>query len=524
MNNGESIKKYNDLLIKYLNDLVNSINPNNDFNIRLFEDITIRLKKELLEKNLDISENGVKTLLSNAFNEYINILKNYFDNSGIHRIDDNDNEINFSTEMNKVTTNLSNSVNNMNKISEYTNLINRIKSTLLSYFKQTYPNYENLDFKVEQILNDSIVVLINNYINDKIKDFNTNTLPTLFSISDSIKYFNDLVNNNDEIINQNFDVNRERDEFISQTMDIEIEEGFENDVVTLKVVDSMGVTNMYYGVEAMEKLTSYNQLFESSRPGKIVDTSRWALDKSSKKNNIPTNTNLMEGNDNTNNSINNINTNLDDNPDKNEKIIKDFLANYEDKFNNENNEFNVKNEVGSNNLNNNDITVKHDDDLQIVRDMMGINNNINNVNNDNNDNNITNTSFDTSSLENNFNNNFSNNFNDNFNVENEIDLQPVREMMGINEDNFSNSFSFLPSYNNPNEERDEFIKNLTGILIEEDIDNKGSLYLKVTEPTGREQIYTGKEAISMIRNYNKVYLESNPDKKVDTSLIDKFDN
>ena len=88
---------------------------------------------------------------------------------------------------------------------------------------------------------------------------------------------------------------------------------------------------------------------------------------------------------------------------------------------------------------------------------------------------------------------------------------------------YNGTFSFVPTFNNPNQERDDFIKKVTGSDIEEDVDNKGVLYLKVTEPTGREQVYTGREAIFMIRNYNRTYLEANPGKKVDTTLIDQFD-
>ena len=61
-------------------------------------------------------------------------------------------------------------------------------------------------------------------------------------------------------------------------MDIDIEESFENGRVVLKVYDSDGKTQVYYSTEAMEKLTSYNQLYESSRPGKKADTSNWSYD------------------------------------------------------------------------------------------------------------------------------------------------------------------------------------------------------------------------------------------------------
>ena len=103
------------------------------------------------------------------------------------------------------------------------------------------------------------------------------------------------------------------------------------------------------------------------------------------------------------------------------------------------------------------------------------------------------------------------------------DLTKVKNMMGMNDtSSFSGSFSFLPEYDNPNEDRDEFIKKTTGIEIDEDTDHKGELYLKVVEPSGREQIYTGKEAVNMIKNFNKAYLDANPGKKVDTTLIDNF--
>ena len=73
---------------------------------------------------------------------------------------------------------------------------------------------------------------------------------------------------------------------------------------------------------------------------------------------------------------------------------------------------------------------------------------------------------------------------------------------------------------NPNYDRDQFIKQTTGIEIQEDVDHQGNLFLRVIEPSGREVIYTGKDAIRMIKNYNQTYLDANPDKTVDTSLID----
>ncbi len=106
----------------------------------------------------------------------------------------------------------------------------------------------------------------------------------------------------------------------------------------------------------------------------------------------------------------------------------------------------------------------------------------------------------------------------------DIGIKQMKDMMESSNDtnSFSGSFSFLQEFEEHNQERNEFIKKTTGMEIDEDVDNNGRLYLKVVEVTGREQIYTGKEAVRMIKNFNKVYLDSNPDKKVDTSLIDDF--
>jgi hypothetical protein len=81
---------------------------------------------------------------------------------------------------------------------------------------------------------------------------------------------------------------------------------------------------------------------------------------------------------------------------------------------------------------------------------------------------------------------------------------------------------FIGNYSNPNYDRDQFIKLTTGIEIQEDVDHQGRIFLRVIEPTGREVIYSGKEAVRMIQNYNQTYLDANPDKKVDTTLIDNY--
>ena len=114
---------------------------------------------------------------------------------------------------------------------------------------------------------------------------------------------------------------------------------------------------------------------------------------------------------------------------------------------------------------------------------------------------------------------------DNVQINNEPTVyQSSRNNLNTNPNfaNSNNNFSFIPNFNNPNQERNDFIRKITSTIIEEDVDNNGNLYLKVIEPTGREQVYTGKEAVTMIKNYNRTYLDSNPGKVVDTSLIDRF--
>lgn len=557
-NNDESIKKYNDLLIKYLNDLVNSIEDNN-LNSKLFEDISNRLRQQLVTYNLDIADQGVRTLMANAFKEYSNILKKYFDSCNIHRIDISHSKDNsLTSEMNEVTSNLSNAVINMNKIPEYVELINRIKSNLKGYFNQNFSNYQSIEFEIEQILNDVIVGAFATYTTKKIEDFTRDILPELYTIADSISYDNHI---QEVTVEENTNVNAERDAFINETMDIEIEEGFANGVVTLRVVDSNGNTSMYYGTEAMEKLTSYNQLFESSRPGKKADTSNWVLDTSSKKDAFSNNSqpiangnvNIVNNLDNINNSNETIssdninlvdsNDNKQNNIDNNEKLIKNYLSNYDNNSSQVNEVNNISDsEFGNLTALDNDTNTEKDTsnnpdtesvDLSTPSSIMNYFNNMNEPTTNSNDldfgnltsssGNINNNEFNNLEVANNISNNNVGTSDDNIKNDNsDDDLKKVKEMMGFEESNNSFGFSFLPEYNNPNADRDEFIRKATGIDIEEDKDNKGNLYLKVVEPTGREQIYTGKEAVRMIKNFNKTYLDANPNATVDTTLIDNF--
>ncbi|MBE6151205.1 MAG: hypothetical protein E7162_05280 [Firmicutes bacterium] len=617
-NNGERINKYNEVLIKYLNDLVTGLEPSNELNSELIESVTNNFKKQLSEVNLDIADDGVKTLLSNALKEYIKILKYHFDHSDIHKIDiSHSNNYNINYEVSQVTNNLVNAANNINKIPEYINLVNRIKATLVGYFVQTFPNVEDVEGVSERIVKDCIISCLNNLSTSKIDEFNTNTLPTLISLGDAIDYVKEITQ--EDIEEANLKINDERDAFIYENMDVEIKEGFENGVVTLSVTDSMGKTTLYEGREAMEKLVSYNQLFEASRPGKKADISKWehllekmyeedALDEQRRANNpveVPVDDGMVNNMDDTNSfpidntiPVEDTTTNINSNNASDLDIAN--TTNYEetnvpsevapptvdivvDDSNNNNSSVNVTKfnnnlikDIASNPIYDSSYNIPSSSGMSeadtilsknsIPLEQEPVNNTIDTSSNQNeqmiknflsnydidvdNNNNPTSTNKfitvdNSNEVESNINtppttNNFANDF---LNATRKVDvveekveskkdaeIQEIKSIMGIREENnvndkeiYNGSFSFVPNFDNPNQERDDFIKRATGIDIEEDIDNQGSLYLKVTEPTGREQIYTGKEAINMIRNYNRTYLDANPGKKVDTSLIDRFE-
>lgn len=601
-NNGERINKYNEILIKFLNDLVNGINPSNELMVNLINDVTANFSKQLATEELDIADNGVKTLLTNAFNEYIKILKYHFDHSDIHRIDpSHENNEDINAEVNQVTSNLTNAVNNMNKLPEYQKLVNSIRDTLINYFVQTFPNKENVSNISEKIIMDCIVSCFNSLSASKIEEFYTNTLPNLISTGDDIVYVRQITQEEIEAIN--LQVNDERDAFIYETMDVEIKEGFENGVVTLDVTDAMGKTIRYEGREAMEKLVSYNQLFEASRPGKKADISKWEhlLEKMYEEDaREESNPNPVEVNINNNNDTNNTDndTSINNNPvdfninnmdnsntfdnlvntqaNTSSSMVNVLPTNEEEEDNNENNDINdllskMNNTMDesneSNTFNPNSDLITPSNEIDSVNNDMNMNNNsVSNLTESNtpvNNNeqvikdflsnheasvdtaptipiNISSDGTNTNEVVNN--NLASNALNSMINATQQVDnndieetadekeMHEIKSMVGIkedpkprNNDMYSSSFSFVPNFDNPNQERDDFIKKATGILIEEDVDNQGDLYLKVTEPTGREQIYTGKEAVNMIKNYNRTYLDANPGKKVDTSLIDKFE-
>ena len=98
-------------------------------------------------------------------------------------------------------------------------------------------------------------------------------MPNLIAIGESIIYVKPITQEDVQAFKAQS--NEEGDAFIYQTMDVEIKEGFENGIVTLDVTDSMGNTIKYRGREAMDKLLSYNQLFEASSPGRKADISKW---------------------------------------------------------------------------------------------------------------------------------------------------------------------------------------------------------------------------------------------------------
>lgn len=668
MNNRESINRYNKLLIQYLNDLVNDVGNNTELKQRTFQDVSTRLKEYLNSLEMNIDQNIIILILNQAFVAYSDILKKHFDSSNIHRID-----ISLATsptlprEMSAITNNLKVAVENINRIEQYNSLIKKIKDSIIYQIRQVNPNYNYYAEQIDQALNNIVIESINTFTISKIESFLKTTLPDLSAFEDEV---NRLIEEKMAIQNPNVNVNEERDQFINETMDIEIHEGFENGMVTLSVIDQMGNQQMYYDQEAMEKLTNYNQLFESSRPGKKADTSRWPKSNKKKpKNRIPKldltnnflgsarldNDQQDKGNKTKNKASNNNNSN------NNNDAFKNFVNKYDNNngnnqdkiglpiddvnriimesadFNNLTSPVNNKNilDVSNDILAQDNSTNKVEDEgLKKLRSMMGMKDGgssqnsstsdsllessmveVNNLNNsmviDTNNQNesptiekedlvtpVTPQQIESNNQSTNFLASFQekfNNQNDNtttndsiidqnnipttnepfINVPNETiqekstpiyESQPLSEGIGLKVDlpndeefaltptdlpdsssqvktfmdkantssqnpaennfqpssSFSGGNSFIPNYVNPNEDRDEFIKMTTGLVIEEDKDPDGDVFLRVIEPTGRETIHTGKNAVEMIKNYNRVYLEANPNKTVDTSLIDNY--
>lgn len=555
MNKEESIKKYNSILLQFLNDLVNSIGLDTELRNSFFDEIIRRLKEQFEVSNVNFDENIIKSILSQAFNQYGEILKVYFDSTDIHRISEDTADEQLALEMNAVITSLTNAVNNINQIGDYANLVERMRESFLNYFRDITPNYNDVEQEIKQVLNDVIFKTMYSFTERKKDDFIKYTLPDLYKICDDIG--DTVVVQEEEPAAQiNEEILAERDKFIYDMMDVEIHESVQNGVLTLSVTDQMGKEKVYYGQEAMDKLTSYNQLFESSRPGKIVDTSHW-----------PTivNEEPQVLNDNANKSLT---SQLKGKFKEKEQDIKDYFSKHSDNVINENAiiEENVDVNKSSEPVNKTEPIaplvetvfeatpneVKNDmiTDNVITQQKEIVNNNDNSssiLNLTNQFNNLASPNIQDTNLSNNVeNNNLQNNnyvvteetkkediatINDYNPIKDNDVVAKIRKGMGlgtstsssyIDNSNFGNDFIFIPTFNNPNSDRDDFIRTSTGYIIEEDTDNKGRLYLKVIDPAKHETIYTGKEAVRMIKNYNQAYLDANPNKTVDTTLIDNF--
>ncbi len=531
MNYKDNIKKYNDLLIKFLNDLVTDIENGNSQKERQVDDMVKRLRNHISIYDVNYDDAVIKVIMTQAFQSYAVMLRNYFDSSSVHRIDeDSDFSSQLIDEMNLVTSDLTNAVNNMNKTTFYKDLIRKIKDSIIYQFKNP-EIYQQATVEIEKILDDVVVDSFNIYIETKIEDFMKNTLPQLYRYIDELTRLSSTDDSDESGSGEN--VNLERDKFINETMDIEIHEGMENGVVTLTVIDSMGEEKKYYGNEAMEKLTSYNQLFESSRPGKKVDTSHWPpfnpyadnFDTPSKTNStsqlpVPNNlneidvlgSNIIE--DNTNEQPQRQDSDAEKN-DSNNIISNDEIDQLSSDINNSAPTLmNLTDEF-------NNLTMSDDTFNNTQTDLNGT---INNHNSDN-DKNISsseqlNNTSDSTALEEHLDDNSDELSHNDSNKP--IDSEEPKYEFVPTEDFLPNDNSFLATFNNPNSERDDFIKRSTGITLEEDKDNQGKLYLRVIEPSGHEVIYTGKDAINMIRKYNQAYLDAYPNKKVDTTLIDNY--
>ena len=505
--NKEGVKRYNELLVLYLNEFINNITQNSDIKDRSITDAAEKIEELLIEYNITIDKNIIKQVIYNSFIMYSNNLKTSFNSANIHIIDENMRMNEIARDMNEVTTNISKAITESNKNAEYLLLIQKIKGTIIYVISQTNSNYVGKEYEIDQILNDVIDTFYSIYTEDLISSFLRDKLPELYKICDEINYAtNQEENSNNK--NPNFD----RDQFISETLDIEIHEGFEDGKVTLTITDSMGKTKKLIGTKAIEKLKGYNQLYESSRPGKKADTSNWP-DISYLQ--MPSNDLKIDLSEPINdNSVNNqpvptikpekvssleepTNNSLNDSNDFNNLTISS--SGEPIKIENENEEMinNFYNQYKNDTLSIPDNSVYE----QITNDMSNLTVPINNLEQPTNDS--------INSLEET--NQFINNTPEKTNS----------FIPNYDQNNFTASGEdFIGNYSNPNYDRDQFIKQTTGIEIQEDVDHQGNLFLRVIEPSGREVIYTGKDAIRMIKNYNQTYLDANPDKTVDTSLID----
>ncbi len=496
--NKEGVIKYNELLIKYLNDFVNNIERKSDLKDRSINDAIEKLERLLLEFNIIIDRNQIKQVIDNSFVMYSNILKTSFDNAGIHRIDESLSLSELARDMNEVTTNLSKAVNNINKIPEYSDMIIKIKGTILYLISQTNPNYVGHEYDVDQILNDAIGTFYSIYTETLINDFSRENLPELFKLCDEINYVNSNV---DTTIDESYP-NEDRDNFISKTMEIEIKEGMKDGKVTLTIVDSMGNRTELIGNAAIEKLKSYNQLYESSNPGRKADTSNWPDEPYEMPKNV---------------EIKQIPTQVMD-PTPQAPVVE--IAPPPTSFSNDFNDLTAPSGVSS------EPEETKNENEEMIKNFL---------------NQYKNDTLATPAVD----------YEDNKNEDVSNITIPVNQFIPTgtieetttpppafidNQTQKTNSFlptydtpvkttygdEFIGNYSNPNYDRDQFIKLTTGIEIQEDIDHQGRLFLRVIEPTGREVIYSGKEAVRMIQNYNRTYLDANPDKKVDTTLIDNY--
>ena len=508
--NKEGVKKYNELLVLYLNEFIGNITQSSDIKDRSIIDAAEKIEELLIEYNITIDKNVIKQIIYNSFTMYSNILKTSFNSANIHIIDERLRMSEIAKEMNEVTTNISKAITESNKIPEYLLLIKKIKNTIIFIISQTNSNYLGHEYDVDQILNDVIDTFYSIYTEDLISSFLRDKLPELYKISDEIN-FTTSQNSNQNNTNPNF----ERDQFINETLEIEIHEGFRDGKVTLSITDNMGHQTELVGAKAIEKLKGYNQLYESSRPGKKADTSNWPEEKHMK---VPSNNDLVID---LSAPIKNDDS-LEIENKQQENPIADNTSQIEETK--EIDTINDFNNLTSSNINEDKIVTRNDDEEMIQHFFNQYKNDTLSTQDYSNDESITNDmsnlTIPINNLEQPSNDSISQDgqstYNSNLFIENNVE-----ETNSFLPSNYNGSKEeFIGNYSNPNYDRDQFIKHTTGIEIQEDVDHQGKLFLRVIEPSGREVIYTGKDAIRMIKNYNQIYLDANPDKTVDTSLID----
>jgi len=513
MKNGlDFVNKYNTILNSSIDDLVKNIAENNENRDLLEKTIIDKYVKELNNNHLVFSYDFISRLVNDFLDTYGKMVKNYFDTSNIHPIEDGEIEVlkNNIIEMNSI---LVDTVKGINNFPAYLDLVVKANLLLNKHLVENNGNLNELEEGLEDKIKELATDILNKALGERAADYIKYILPDLYTMADDVNDIIEEINRKKEAaveVDQS-QILAERDAFIAQTMEVEIKEEIVDNVLKLTVTDAEGISQVFKGQEAMDKLRNYNLLFEASRPGRKIDTSYWPevtevpdlaanLARQNKTLVVPSGKPIIEEAKDIKSIISPPEMNKGYSASSKNILIPE-----------ENNNLSSNNEItipgASNSPINNiieDTKVKNnpptnDEFKPITQDYFATAVSSNPSGVDNSNNSIGNNQIPA--------------------MENAHDLSNLNA-----NDNFNTSSgsAFIPVFSNPNQDRNQFIKDATGFIIEEDVDNKGVLYFRVIDPFHKEKIYTGREAVDMIKKYNATYLDANPGKKVDTSLIDNI--